>query len=63
MQSKKPWYLQDKLKQDAKWAEECITRQSEQEGIKMIQYIYGKDRAPAPEPRHDRRRKWWGWEI
>lgn len=60
-QSKPPWYQADKLEQDAKWAEECIARQSEQAGMKMIQYIYGKDQ--APEPRHDRRRKWWGWEI
>lgn len=34
---------------------------SEQMGLKMIRYIYGED--PAPEPRHDRRRRWWGWEI
>ena len=60
-QSKPPWYQAYKLEQDAKLAEECIARQSEQAGMKMIQYIYGKDQ--APEPRHDRRRKWWGWEI
>lgn len=34
---------------------------SEQIGVKMIRYIYGKD--PAPERRHDRRRRWWDWEI
>jgi hypothetical protein len=60
-QSQQPWYQMDKLEQDAKWAEEFIARQSEQTGMKLIQYIYGKDK--APEPRHDRRRKWWGWEI
>ena len=57
-QSKPPWYQADKLEEDARWAEECIARQSEQAGMKMIRYIYGKDQ--APEPRHDRRRKWWG---
>lgn len=60
-QSKPPWYQPDKLEEDARWAEECIARQSEQVGMKMIQYVYGKD--PTPEPRHDRRRRWWGWEI
>jgi len=34
---------------------------SEQLGVKMIRYIYGK--GPMPEARHDRRRRWWGWEI
>ena len=61
IQSKPPWYQADKLKEDAKWLEECIARQSEQEGMKMIQYIYGKE--PVPERRPDRRRRWWGWEI
>ena len=60
-QSKPPWYQADKLEEDARWAEECIARQSEQMGAKMIQYIFGKDQ--SPEPRHDRRRKWSGWEI
>ena len=60
-QSKPPWYHPDKLEEDARWAEECIARQSEQAGMEMIRYIYAKEQ--APEPRHDRRRKWWGWEI
>jgi hypothetical protein len=34
---------------------------SEQLGLTMIRYIYGDDQ--APESRHDRRRKWHGWEI
>ena len=58
-QSKPPSYLPDKLEEAAKQAEELIARQSEQVGMKMIRY--GKEQ--APEPRHDRRRKWWGWEI
>lgn len=28
---------------------------------KMVRYIYGDD--PVPEIRHDRRKKWHGWEI
>jgi hypothetical protein len=41
--------------------EERISRGSEQLGLKMVKFIYGEDR--APEPRHDRRRKWHGWEV
>ena len=61
MLSKPPWYMPDKLEEAAKGAEESIARQSEQAAMKMIRYIYGNEQ--APEPRHDRRRKWWGWEI
>jgi hypothetical protein len=60
-QSKPPWYQPDKLEEAARHAEEFIARQSEQTGMKMIRYIYGKEE--VPEPRHDRRRRWWGWEI
>jgi hypothetical protein len=60
-QSKPPWFQADKLEEDARQAEEFIARQSEQVGMKIMQYIYGKDQ--APEPRYDRRQKWWGWEI
>ena len=60
-QSKPPFYHADKLEEDARTAEEFIANQSEQVGAKMIRYIYGED--PVPERRHDRRRKWWGWEI
>src|SRR5262245_24461604 len=45
MQEKPPWYQWDKLEEDARWAEEWIDRQSTQVGMKMIQYIYGKDQA------------------
>ena len=51
------WFMEEAARQ----AEEFIARQSDQVGMKMIRYIYGKDQ--APEPRHDRRRRWWGWEI
>ena len=51
----------EKLEESAKWAEEFISRQSEAAGLRAIRYIYSED--PALEPRHDRRRIWWGWEI
>jgi hypothetical protein len=54
-------YDADKLQESAKSAEEFISNQSEATGLKMIRYIYSED--PVPEPRHDRRRRWWGWEI
>lgn len=60
-QSRPPWFLGDKLEEDAKLAEKCIAKQSEQIAMKMIRCIYGKD--PVPEPKRDRRRKWSGWEI
>ena len=60
-QSKPPFYQTDKLMEDAKAAEEFISNQSEQVGLKLLRCIYGEDR--APEPRRDRRRKWHGWEI
>ena len=60
-QTKTPWYPRDMLEEYARQTEECIARQSERVGMEMVRYIYGKDR--APEPRHDRRRRWWGWEI
>ena len=54
-------YDADKLEDAAKWAEEVISKHSESAGLNMMRYIYRED--PAPEPRHDRRRRWWGWEI
>ena len=60
-QGKAEWYRADKLKADSKWAEDFIAEQGDKMGMKMIRYIYGDE--PMPESRHDRRRKWWGWEI
>ena len=60
-QRRPPYFRADKLKEDAQAAEEFIESQSQQAGIKMMQYIYGEDQ--RPEPRHDGRRKWSGWEI
>lgn len=50
-----------KLEAEAKVAEQFISDQSEAAGLDTIRYIYSED--PVPEHRHDRRRKWWGWEI
>jgi hypothetical protein len=44
-----------------KEVEERVSRNSEQLGLKMVRYIYGENE--MPERRHDRRRKWHGWEI
>ncbi|MDB6024395.1 MAG: hypothetical protein JWM68_618 [Verrucomicrobiales bacterium] len=60
-QSNPPFFHGDKLEESASTAEEFIAKQSEHEGLKMVRYIYGEEK--APEPRHDRRRGWWGWEI
>jgi len=54
-------YDADKLDESMKWADVVISKHSECAGMKMIRYIYSED--PVPEPRHDRRRRWWGWEI
>lgn len=62
-QSNPPWYQEDKLRKDAESAEEFISRQAHENGSKMIRFIYGEDKTPQPEPHHDRRRKWSGWEI
>jgi hypothetical protein len=59
--SKLPGCPPGKLEEAAKQAEEFISKQSEQVAMTMIRYIYGKEQ--APQAKHDRRRKWWGWEI
>jgi hypothetical protein len=41
--------------------EERVSRETERLVLKMVRYIYGE--TEMPERRHDRRRKWWGWEI
>lgn len=41
--------------------QERVSAASEQAGLKMIRYIYGETEAEVE--RHDKRRKWWGWEI
>lgn len=53
--------FEEKVQKQAEAAEEFIARSSDELGLKMAKYIYGKE--PASEPRRDRRRSWWGWEI
>ncbi len=60
-QSNPPWCPPGKLEEAAKRAEEFIAKQSELSAMKMIRYIYGKEQ--AREAKHDRRRRWCGWEI
>src|SRR6478609_667114 len=58
-QGKAEWYRADKLEADSKWAEDFIAQKGDKVAMEMFRYIYGEER--APEPRHDRRRGWWGW--
>jgi hypothetical protein len=51
----------EKRTQYVREVEERSAIASEQLGLKMIRYIYGE--TEVTEARHDRRRKWWGWEI
>lgn len=60
-QGKAEWYRADKLEADSKWAEDFISQKGDRAGMAMLRYIYGKEK--EPEPRFDRRCRWWGWEI
>jgi hypothetical protein len=55
------WYESGKLDEDAKAAEEFISKQSLKKGVAVVKYIY-KETTPETAS-HDRRRKWTGWEI
>lgn len=61
IRAQKPFCYADQLEEDAKAAEEFIANQGKQMGLEMIRYIYREER--APETKHDRRRRWSGWEI
>lgn len=61
MQAKRMEYFADKLEEDAKAADEFISKQSEAAGLNMIRYIHEESQSPEVCP--DRRRKWSGWEI
>jgi hypothetical protein len=63
-QGKRPFYCKKKLEEDAKAAEEFIEKQSLERGVNWVKYIYQPTKeTPVDGPRHDRRRKWTGWEI
>jgi hypothetical protein len=52
----------DELQQEfLREVEEQISTASERCGMKMIKYIY--DDSESKPDHHDRRRRWWGWEI
>ncbi len=54
-------YYEEKLREDAKAAEEYVSQKSCEAGLAMVKYMY----AESEEPRAPRagRRKWSGWEI
>ena len=57
-----PGKVADKLrKEHLDEVEARMELASERMGVEMIRYMYGEDQVPVR--RHDRRRKWWGWEI
>jgi hypothetical protein len=60
-QGERPFFRAEKLEKDAEAMEKFITRQAFENGRKTVRYLYQED--PQPEDRHDRRRKWHGWEI
>jgi hypothetical protein len=52
------------LDEDAKAAEEYISKQAHERGLAIVKYIYKETKETATESApHDRRRKWSGWEI
>jgi hypothetical protein len=54
-------YDSDKLEEDAKAAEDFISKQLLEKGVAVVKYIYTET---TPETAvYDRRRKWTGWEI
>ena len=55
------WYDRGKLDEDAKAAEEFISKQSLEKGVAVVKYIY-KETTPETTS-HDRWRNWTGWEI
>lgn len=58
---RKPHLDEEKIRKDGEYADAFISKNSEELGMAMVKYIYGKSReANAP---YDRRRKWSGWEI
>ena len=52
-----------KLDESAKSAEEFMSKQSLKKGVAVVKYIYKETPTEAETDRHDRRRKWTGWEI
>jgi hypothetical protein len=54
-------YYADKLTEDAKDAEDYISKHSNELGLAMVNYIYGESEAPSAQGKT--RRKWSGWEI
>jgi hypothetical protein len=56
----KPGY-EENIRKHAEHAEEYVKQKSEDMVHALVPYIYREE--PRAEARHDRRKKWWGWEI
>ncbi len=52
---------EEKIKEHTDGAEIYIAEKSNELGVNMVKYIYGKSEGVSKP--HDRRRKWTGWEI
>ena len=61
-QTQEPLWLDGKkLDEDAKAADEFVSKQVLEKGVAVVKQLYTET---PPEPAcHDRRRKWTGWEI
>ncbi len=58
---RKPHLDEEKIRENCEYTDAFISKNSEELCAAMVKYIYGKSKeANAP---HDRRRKWYGWEI
>ena len=55
------WHDKDKLDETVKAAEEFISKQSLEKGMAVVKHIHTE--ATPETARHNRRRKWTGWEI
>lgn len=63
-QRKQLFYNREKLDEDMKAAEEFVSKQSLERGIRIMEYIYGgNDNSPAPERSRGRRQPWSDWVI
>ena len=58
---RKPHSDEEKIRENCEYTDAFVAKNSDELCTAMVKYIYGKPgKANAP---HDRRRKWYGWEI
>jgi len=57
-------FNEEKMSKHAKEAEEYISQRSQTLGLEILKSIYKEAKKPATKVAyHDRRQKWYGWEI